>query len=61
MESKRLENDIVFSDDELAHNVRGSTNSLVKIIEKSGERHIALVEALIIGVGTLIWGFGNLI
>ena len=61
METKRSENDIVFSGQKLARDIKGSTNSWIQKTQETGKRQIALIEAIIIGVGTLIWGFGDLI
>ena len=64
LESKRLENDIVFSDDQLKDKaLRGSTDALRKDtsnVRENDEKRVALIDALILASGTLIWGFGDI-
>ena len=64
LKEKRLENDIVFSDEELDAGVRGSTNyfiSRARSIRESGEKRVILIDAIVLILGTVIWGFGDLI
>jgi L-lactate permease len=61
LNSNRSEIDIVHNDDELAGNVRGSTNYLFGKIQKIAKGRVGLVETHIVAAGTLIWSFGDLI
>ena len=64
LEENRLENDIVFSDEELDAEFRGSTNDLIsreRSISESGEKRVILLDTTVLILGTVIWGFGDLI
>jgi len=64
LEANRLQNDIVFSDSELRKGVRGSTDQLKDKIERdrwSPDNRAAVADLIILVVGTLLWGFGDLL
>ena len=64
LNARRLESDIVFSDDELDDEVRGSTNYFIRranAIKESGQKRVIVVDAGVLIVGTLISGFGDLV
>lgn len=63
-EKKRLETDIVHSDEALSAKVRGSTDELIdraQSIKEAGERRVGLIDIAVLIFGTLVWGFGDLI
>ena len=64
MEKARLENDIVFSDSEIENLARGTTDqrtNAATVSYVSRDRSIEFIDITILVVGTLIWGFGDLI
>jgi len=63
LEEMRAENDIVFSDADLAAEIRGSTNYFKKralAIKERGQKRVIIVDAGILVLGTVVWGFGDL-
>ena len=65
LESKRLENDIVFSDEQLKDKkLKGTTYSLKQNASNKlnkDEKRVNLIYMLILILGTFIWGFGDLV
>ena len=62
LERDRVDIDIVFDDNQLDEEVRGSTNYLRKrslTLKESGQRRVVLIDTGVIIAGTLIWGFGD--
>lgn len=63
-ENNRMENDAVWSDKNLGNEARGTTNyfqTRANSIRESGEKRVVMIDAAVLVVGTLIWGFGDLI
>lgn len=63
-EEKREETDIVFSVGDLKKGIRGSTNyiqSRARSIKESGENRVVLIDTFVLVLGTLVWGFGDLL
>lgn len=64
LRAKKSENDMVFSEEELEIEVRGSTNFLIKrakLVRDKNKTRVALVDLGILLLGTFIWGFGDLV
>lgn len=64
LDESEVENDIVFSEAEIVTKIRGSTAYLkdraIKIYNQKNTR-VAKVDVSVGIVGTLIWGFGDLV
>ena len=64
LKAKRTERDIVFTDEELEREVRGSTNYFInraRSIQGNNKNRVKLIDGFVLIGGTLIWGFGDLI
>ena len=63
-EESRVQNDIVFGDEELEAQVRGTTDQRLGVAKAVAEKlgsNAVTIDATILISGTLIWGFGDLL